>query len=181
MKNIERIIESQYPPRQTNVAWKDVNENTLKFYVDGEWRALKDEDFRQKQADWNQADNTKEDFIKNKPTIPDAQIQSDWNQEDTSKADYIKNKPSIPSDTLIVEGTFNNDGNDSFTTTYGPEDLSEAFMSGRRILLKGQYGDDPSVIAYATVISYLDFSLRAATVSSDGSLMLWDVIQTSES
>lgn len=68
MKNIEGIIESQYPPRQTNVAWKDVNENTLKFYVDGEWRALKDEDFRQKQADWNQADNTKEDFIKNKPT-----------------------------------------------------------------------------------------------------------------
>ena len=70
MRNIERIIESQYPPRQTNVAWKDVNENTLKFYVDGEWRALKDEDFRQKQADWNQADNTKEDYIKNKPTIP---------------------------------------------------------------------------------------------------------------
>lgn len=68
MKNIERIIESQYPPKQTNVAWKDVNENTLKFYVDGEWRALKDEDFRQKQADWNQADNTKEDFIKNKPS-----------------------------------------------------------------------------------------------------------------
>lgn len=25
-----------------------------------------------KQADWNQADNTKPDFIKNKPTIPDA-------------------------------------------------------------------------------------------------------------
>lgn len=70
MKNIERIIESQYPPRQTNVAWKDVNENTLKFYVDGEWRALKDEDFRQKQADWNQADNTKEDYIKNKPILP---------------------------------------------------------------------------------------------------------------
>ena len=94
MKNIERIIESQYPPRQTNVAWKDVNENTLKFYVDGEWRALKDEDFRQKQADWNQTDNTKEDFIKNKPTIPDAQIQSDWAQTNTSALDYIKNKPT---------------------------------------------------------------------------------------
>lgn len=97
MKNIERIIESQYPPRQTNVAWKDINENTLKFYVDGEWKALKDEDFRQKQADWNQADNTKEDFIKNKPSIPDAQIQSDWNQTNVDAADYIKNKPNIPS------------------------------------------------------------------------------------
>ena len=79
MKNIERIIESQYPPRQTNVAWKDVNENTLKFYVDGEWRALKDDDFRQKQADWNQADDTKEDFIKNKPDIDTAPIEDSNN------------------------------------------------------------------------------------------------------
>ena len=28
--------------------------------------------------------------------IPDAQIQSDWNQADNTKVDYIKNKPSIP-------------------------------------------------------------------------------------
>ena len=33
----------------------------------------------------------------NKPTIPDAQIQSDWNQADTTAKDYIKNKPTIPS------------------------------------------------------------------------------------
>jgi len=31
------------------------------------------------------------------PTIPDAQIQSDWNQSDNTKKDYIKNKPTIPS------------------------------------------------------------------------------------
>ncbi|MDD6581625.1 MAG: hypothetical protein PUF10_02960 [Bacteroidales bacterium] len=30
------------------------------------------------------------------PTIPDAQIQSDWNQSDNTKKDYIKNKPTIP-------------------------------------------------------------------------------------
>ena len=29
------------------------------------------------QADWNQSDDTADDYIKNKPTIPDAQIQSD--------------------------------------------------------------------------------------------------------
>lgn len=29
------------------------------------------------------------------PTIPEAQIQSDWNQTDNTKKDYIKNKPSI--------------------------------------------------------------------------------------
>ena len=28
------------------------------------------------QSDWNEADNTKPDYIKNKPTIPAAQIQS---------------------------------------------------------------------------------------------------------
>lgn len=31
----------------------------------------------------------------NKPTIPDAQIQSDWEQADNTKVDYIKNKPDI--------------------------------------------------------------------------------------
>lgn len=30
------------------------------------------------------------------PTIPDAQIQSDWNQSDDTKKDFIKNKPTIP-------------------------------------------------------------------------------------
>ena len=63
----------------------------------------------QAQADWEQDDNTKVDFIKNKPTlfsgdyedltnkptIPDAQIQSDWNQSDSTKKDYIKNKPDV--------------------------------------------------------------------------------------
>ena len=66
------------------------------------------------QSDWTQADNTKLDYIKNKPslatvatsglysdltgtpTIPAAQIQSDWTQADNTKLDYIKNKPSIP-------------------------------------------------------------------------------------
>lgn len=47
------------------------------------------------QSDWNQSDNTADDFIKNKPSIPDAQIQSDWNQADNTKADFIKNKPTI--------------------------------------------------------------------------------------
>ena len=33
--------------------------------------------------------------LTNKPTIPDAQIQSDWNQSDDTKLDYIKNKPVV--------------------------------------------------------------------------------------
>ena len=35
------------------------------------------------------------DDLLNKPTIPDAQIQSDWDQTDNTKVDYIKNKPDI--------------------------------------------------------------------------------------
>lgn len=65
------------------------------------------------QSDWSQSDNTKADFIKNKPTlanvatsgdyddltnkptIPAAQVQSDWNESDNTKADFIKNKPTL--------------------------------------------------------------------------------------
>lgn len=47
------------------------------------------------QSDWNESDSKKADYIKNKPTIPAAQIQSDWNVSDTTKVDYIKNKPNI--------------------------------------------------------------------------------------
>ena len=36
------------------------------------------------------------DDLTNKPTIPDAQVQSDWSQSDNTKVDYIKNKPLVP-------------------------------------------------------------------------------------
>lgn len=49
------------------------------------------------QPDWSQTDTDSDDYIKNKPTIPAAQIQSDWNQNDSTAKDYIKNKPSVPS------------------------------------------------------------------------------------
>lgn len=48
------------------------------------------------QSDWNQSTTTASDYIKNKPTIPDAQIQSDWNQTNMESKDFIKNKPTIP-------------------------------------------------------------------------------------
>lgn len=38
------------------------------------------------------------DDLLNKPTIPAAQVQSDWSQADNTKVDYIKNKPTIPTD-----------------------------------------------------------------------------------
>lgn len=51
----------------------------------------------QEQADWNQSDNTKVDYIKNKPTIPDAQVQSDWTESNTSSKAYIQHKPTLGS------------------------------------------------------------------------------------
>lgn len=48
----------------------------------------------QVNADWNANSGVAE--ILNKPTIPAAQIQSDWTQADNTKLDYIKNKPTIP-------------------------------------------------------------------------------------
>ena len=48
----------------------------------------------QVQSDWNQATTSALDFIKNKPSIPAAQVQSDWSA--TSGLGQILNKPTIP-------------------------------------------------------------------------------------
>lgn len=55
--------------------------------------------------------------LTDKPTIPAAQVQSDWTQADNTKVDYIKNKPTIPTVNNSTI-TFTNNGTtvDSFTT-----------------------------------------------------------------
>ena len=42
--------------------------------------------------------------LSNKPTIPAAQIQSDWNQSDNTKLDFIKNKPTLA--TVATSGSY---------------------------------------------------------------------------
>ena len=79
------------------------------------------------QADWNQSDNTKKDFIKNKPTIPAAQIQSDWNQSDNTKKDFIKNKPTIPSISNLANQDLSN------LTVTGETHFQEPLVSGTNI------------------------------------------------
>lgn len=49
------------------------------------------------QSDWSQGSSGSQDFIKNKPSIPAAQIQSDWTQSNNASLDYIKNKPAARS------------------------------------------------------------------------------------
>jgi hypothetical protein len=48
----------------------------------------------QVNSDWNSVSGVSE--ILNKPTIPAAQIQSDWTQANNAALDFIKNKPTIP-------------------------------------------------------------------------------------
>lgn len=48
----------------------------------------------QKQSDWNEIDQDDPAFIKNKPSIPAAQVNSDWNA--VSGVAEILNKPTIP-------------------------------------------------------------------------------------
>lgn len=50
------------------------------------------------QVDWNQSDSSADDYIKNKPTIPAAQVNSDWNA--TSGVAQILNKPAMATETL---------------------------------------------------------------------------------
>lgn len=76
------------------------------------------------QADWSVTDNTNPAFIKNKPTIPAAQVQADWNVTNTSSPAFIKNKPD--SSTYVI---------DSESYTYG-DDALDAILNGKQILIK---------------------------------------------
>lgn len=69
------------------------------------------------RPDWLQTDETKADYIKNKPAVltedqvkeliseqgGDEQVQADWTQTDNTQVDYIKNKPDIPTEDDIIE------------------------------------------------------------------------------
>lgn len=57
----------------------------------------------QEQADWTETDNSKKSFIKNKPTIPDAQVNADWNSE--SGKSQILNKPTLAG--VATSGSYN--------------------------------------------------------------------------
>lgn len=54
------------------------------------------------QSDWNQTDTTADDYIKNKPTIPAAQVNADWNAN--SGVSQILNKPNLA--TVATSGSY---------------------------------------------------------------------------
>ena len=107
----------------------------------------------QLQADWTQSDNTKKDYIKNKPnlatvatsgsyndllnkpTIPNAQIQADWLQSDNTQVDFIKNKPTIPTVPTNLS-SFNDDLGTSPTHTHSQYLTQHQDISGKEDINK---------------------------------------------
>jgi hypothetical protein len=75
-------------------------------------------------ADWNAT--TGDALILNKPTIPAAQVQSDWNQANDSSLDYIKNKPNIPTNDDFTLSGLSEKSYDSLTDKPSiPVDISD--------------------------------------------------------
>ena len=95
------------------------------------------------QADWNVSDSTSDAYIKNKPTIPAAQVNADWNA--VNGLAKILNKPEIPA------AQVNTDWN---------------AVSG-----KAQILNTPTLAAVASSGSYTDLtnkpSIPAAQVNAD--------------
>lgn len=88
------------------------------------------------------------------PTIPAAQIQSDWTQTDNTKLDYIKNKPTIPTvndATLTITQNGTNKGtftaNQSSAATIALTDTTYSAMTGATSSAAGASGLVPAPAA----------------------------------
>ena len=79
-----------------DVSLGTVSEGKILKYTSGSWSAEDESSGGENnvQADWNESSSSSDAFIKNKPSIPSAQIQTDWTQSNSSSLDFIKNKPT---------------------------------------------------------------------------------------
>ena len=175
--------------------WWESDKGRLKIYyqdVDStQWvdasppRSIADS---QVQSDWGETDSNNVAFIKNKPTIPAAQVNSDWNA--TSGVEQILNKPTIPNtgiisvkdygavgdgstdDTSAIQSALNSNHKAIYFPT-GDYVISSALTSslnGRKIYGEGTITTNATVLANQGVVSlekafvftdaeYVDFSL----------------------
>ena len=124
----------------------------------------------QEQSDWDEADSSKPDYIKNKPnlaavatsgsyddlsdkpSIPGPQVQSDWSEADNSKPDFIKNKPNLAA--VATSGDYDDLSNKpSIPDAQVQSDWNEADSS------KVDYiKNKPNLASVATSGSYNDLS-----------------------
>lgn len=118
----------------------------------------------QVNSDWDAVSGVSQ--ILNKPTIPAAQIQSDWTQADNTKLDYIKNKPSLA--TVATSGSYSDLSNKPTIPAAQVNSDWDAVSGVAQILNKpslatvatsGLYSDltgTPSLATVATSGSYND-------------------------
>lgn len=108
------------------------------------------------QSDWNQTDTTADDYIKNKPTIPAAQVNSDWNA--SSGVAEILNKPSLA--TVATSGSYNDLSN---TPTIPAAQVNSDWNSTSGV---SQILNKPTLAAVATSGSYNDLSNKPSVTKS---------------
>ena len=73
MTRLKQTVMGPYAPDDPHVFWvdtSDITAPTIKINLNGAWVALGGESSEPVQADWNQANSSEPDYIKNKPTIP---------------------------------------------------------------------------------------------------------------
>ena len=124
----------------------------------------------QVQSDWNQTNSSEADYIKNKPTIPDAQVQSDWTA--TTGMGVILHKPSLAA--VATSGSYT-DLTDTPTIPAAPvqSDWNQTNTSSLDYIK-----NKPSLATVATSGSYTDLTdkptIPQAPVQSD-----WNQTNTS--
>ena len=74
------------------------------------------------QPDWNQTNTSADDYIKNKPSIPAAQVNSDWNA--SSGVAEILNKPSLAN--VATSGEADDVSYDNTTSGISATDVQDA-------------------------------------------------------
>ena len=104
----------------------------------------------QQQADWAQTNSSAVDFIKNKPSIPAAQVNSDWNAN--SGVAQILNKPNLA--TVAESGSYNDLTN---KPTIPPAQV-QASWTEADTSSKAYIQNKPSLAAVATSGNYSDLN-----------------------
>lgn len=111
--------------------------------------------------------------LSNTPTIPDAQVQSDWTQSDNTKVDYIKNKPSLA--TVATSGSYSDLSNTPSLATVATSG-SYADLSNKPTIppveATSTSSSTTATIAADNVISFTGGLTSATlTVSSDATML----------
>jgi hypothetical protein len=137
--DVKRIVESQGAPNENDL-W--LNGATLKKYQNGEWVTI---------SGGGSSDDS--------GSGGGSQVQSDWAQSDNTKVDYIKNKP----EELIIEGKFSNAGYTLESPEFKPnvgqpsiQDIRDAFSQGRTIKLSA-INESNSTVSYLFIPSTYAF------------------------